>query len=366
MTVDSLAITGLGLASHLGSAIPAAAAVRAGIYRSHPLPGCEVHDPHSDEMVPLHGHCAETLTFGFEGSSRLLQLGVDAATDLHHSTPNITSFRLGLIIILSGYGLERAAARQLEMEGNDGEVAEVEAQDVERRAHLDGFIAQFLTRVPWLKPVKTILLFGEHAEITAAIRHAQDWLQDDSCNGCVLGAIDSTADPRRINFFLESGLLTTPGNPHGFTVGEAGAFLLLTNAPVSTPHGHLDGAWAAQDDPPDTALAQVLQNANAAAGQGSVGSVLLDHTGESWRFSTHGHAMARTAGKFPALSNAKSWLIPEHFGEIGSATAVVACILACRSFARNYARGTHVIIALSDHDGARAALLIRSPEGVSS
>ena len=66
MMVNSLAITGLGLARHLGSAIPAAAAVRAGIYRSHPLPGCEVHDPHSDEMVPLHGHCAESLTFGFE------------------------------------------------------------------------------------------------------------------------------------------------------------------------------------------------------------------------------------------------------------------------------------------------------------
>lgn len=363
-----LAILGVGLASHLGGATQAAAAARAGIQRTQPLPGFMVHDPESDEMVDLRGFSATVITHGFEARARLLQLAEAALGDLYASVPTVADFRhLGLVIVLSGYGPEHEAAQRQQADGDEAALADASAEAEEQRGELMDLASTLTTRITWLKPQSSVLFFGEHTGVVPAITQAQTWLDDGSCDGCLVLALDSLIDPRRIPALLAGDLLATPANPHAFTGGEAGAVMLLT----ATVAGHRPlatlgpVALATEERSEDVgAFIRILGEVVATAGNSAAGTLLLDLTGETWRFALFGHVLARLAGSHPHLPDLRQRLIADSFGELGAATGVVGCVLACRALVRGYAHDATTLILLSDRSGERAVMAVQPYAGI--
>lgn len=362
MESGSLAIGGIGLVSPLGDAIHGPAAARAGIHRSHALDGVEVPDPVEVAMVPLRGHCVPDLTFGFEGTARIQQLATAALEDLRSRSPALTTIkRLGLIVQVSAGHTERAVAKRLEQDGQPDAMAEAEVAENERRLGLADLAERIRRSVPWLKTGQTSMLFTEHAGMVEAMQLADSWLQPDGCEACIVLAVDSLTDPARIPGQVQASLVRTPGNTHAYVPGESGAALLLMRREhAQDPVAHIQSAMIEREQQPNHSLAyaQVVEQALTAAGSGSVGSVICDHTGENWRFAAYAQMLTRLAGPSRAIGDADVAMVGEHFGEVGAATGVTACVLACRAFARGYARGDSIPILLSDDDGARACVVL--------
>lgn len=363
MVMGSLTIGGIGLVSPLGNAVHGPAAARAGIHRSHLLDGVDVLDPVDVAMVPLRGHCVPDLTFGFEGRARLQQLATATLEDLRLHSPSLaTCQRLGLILLVSAGHTEREVARQLEQAGQPDARADADAAERDRQLSLADLVERILRSVPWLKTAQTSMLFMEHTGMVDALQLADSWLRPDGCDACIVLAVDSLTDPVRLPGQVLAALVRTPGNTHAYVPGEIGAaVVVMRREHVQVPLAHIQSAVSDREQQPNQArvYAQVVAQALTAAGPGSVGSAICDHTGEMWRFAAYAQMLTQLAKPARTLADAKVIMVGEHFGEVGAATGVTACVLACRAFARGYAKGDLIPICLSDADGARACLVVQ-------
>src|ERR1043165_1027905 len=196
-----LQITGLGLASALGTRVEtAAAAFRAGISRAQAIPGLMVDTAAGDE-VPVHVHQVHPPLGGAEGFALWLHLGRLAWSDLVRFTAcpaerlAQAASRLGLIIVLPTISDERFGWE------DDAIATLVDEHLAIPLLHQAG--------VP-LPADQRVVITGGHTGAITALQLAEEGVAADRWERVVILAIDSHLDPATLDFLAESGRLKTP------------------------------------------------------------------------------------------------------------------------------------------------------------
>ena len=353
MDDDAIVVSGIGLRSSLGGAIPAAAAFRCGMSSGQELPEWSYFDEEEHEEHFLRGHPAMGVAPGFQGIARFLKLGLMALEDLGGAIDlaKLNPARIGVILVLpaSSAELERAPGELLNRLCKLGRL-EVDPRNT--RTVLDGRIG-----------------------VVNAIREARQRLQSNQIDHCLVGAIDSLLIGARMAELIETEKIKTVDNPVGIVPGEAACFLLIERMGWAKRRGGTIGAVmqtpsvSASPDPEETgpdqqapgkALSEVMLQALSNVGGAPMtrGTLYADLNGTTPRAVDFGNALVYLAPVYP-LDGWTRAFPADSFGETGAASAALAICMAVRTFVRGYSEMNQALIIISSVSGGKAALGLR-------
>ncbi|CAM3942237.1 hypothetical protein G4177_09365 [Corallococcus sp. ZKHCc1 1396] len=379
---DTIAITGLGMVSAIGSdVVTSCASARAGITRWREL-DIQVTDADTLEAVPLKGHEASSTTFGFEGFARWLRLGDAALRDLlAHSGLHPPAFaRIGIHLQLPGTWLEeihfqgslldRLPEAERERIRRDRETERTEKREELTRRFLPELLA--MNHLP-LAPRARVYSFGGAATFSQVLAQAVEALRSRALDRCIVGGIDSWVDEETLTQSFELGLLRTPDRPVGRFPGEAAAFVLLERLDAARARGaRIEAMLGPVASTLETGHrfsgrpltgAALFQAINACIPaevrqRQEVGLTILNLNGDEPRAREYGYTLVRLQ-EAGLLASSRRWYAPEHFGELGAATGAVSMCMGVRGFMRGYARSPTILVSLLDDDRPRGAFLLR-------
>jgi 3-oxoacyl-[acyl-carrier-protein] synthase-1 len=367
-----IAVTGIGLASSLGTdVVGACAAARAGI--SRPADGeFEVVDRDAFEVLPITGHPAGTLTLGFAELGRWVRLGTLALANLLQRSQidrGELSEAAFLINLPSDY-LLRAAKKSRRARAN-GKVEESTAEDEipfsELIPYYQAEIAPKIFHeldVPLPKTHQA--RFEDQTGVVSTLAQAGELLEEGRVSRCIVGGVDSLLEPQWLHAYEELGVLKTPVRPIGLMPGEAAAFLLVEtvsaarrgNKPVLAL---LTGLRSVQDvprfsDPPPSGmlLAQVIRDSLQQAPKPCKG-FFCDLNGDSGRAQEWGLTLVRLQ---PDCMPSSTFLPALAFGDTRAAYGYVAACMATQAFARDYAPSDSLLVCTASDAGARASFVL--------
>lgn len=378
----SIAITGRGMVSSLGSdVVMACAAARAGLVRPAPLE-LLMQSPEDGEAEAVEGHPAGELTRGFEGFARLVRLTALGLGDLLRQVPDgpwrstQTGFYLALpdpLRIHTGLDLIAHESTRAERSEQAREAMEEPADDIAPRllraaAQLAGW--------PVDPPLRFSTTSG-HTGVAEALQRAMDDLQRGRVGAAVVGGVDSLLEEDVLMWLHNTGRLKRSGVPVGLLPGEAAAFCVLETvrtvrargdrplAVVQAVHLEDDDRTLLSGAPPDgIALAKTLVQAVDTAGlpHPTAPWVLSDQNGETYRALEWGHVLVRLASTLPALASPVVWYPAASFGDVGAASGAVAICVAIHAFNRGGAPNAIAVIASSAEGVRRTAISISDSE----
>lgn len=394
-TDSTVAVRAIGAATALGGAAQAAAAARANLTRPSVIPGCVAIDPETNEPVPVTGICAAPITDGFEGPARLGRLGEAALHDLLCAAPHLEPLRTAMVLALPRALGDPAAVAgapaRARRPAPDPEDEPLEEPDEEPEEEPEAEAARSEEQQPDEPPAQAAArlaeeildgaalalpatavqcVLDERRGAAVAIQGAITALGERRVDAVVLLAVDALADPPRAERLLEYGRLKSPDHPTGFLPGEAAVALLLERtdsarsrhqAPVallSAPVMGLEPGAGADAPPAGRVLHDVLASALAGSGSGGTGAVYVDLNGESRRAHEWGNVLVH------ARRSSRLDLWTQHipalaFGETGTASPLLAVLLAAHAFARRRDAGDRALVAVVGEDGHRAAFAVR-------
>ncbi|WNG32633.1 hypothetical protein F0U61_02660 [Archangium violaceum] len=379
---NTIAITGLGMVSAIGSDVASScAAARAGLTRWREL-DIQVTDEDTLEAVPLKGQEVSSLTLGFEGFARWLRLGDAALRDLmgHSGLERPAFAQTGIHLQLPGTWLEEVHIQGSLLdrlpEGERERVRRgVDAERTEKREQLTRrFLPELLAlnQLP-LAPRTQVYAFGGAATFTQVLARAVEALRSRTRERCIVGGLDSWVDGETLTQAYEMGLLRTPNRPVGRFPGEAAAFVLLERLDSARARGArveaLLGPIASTVEAGHRFSGRLLTGAalfeamtacfpeGARQAEGAELSI-VNLNGDESRSREYGYALVRLQ-EAGLPTSSRRWYVPEHFGEIGAATGAVAICMGVRGFIRRYARSPSILVSLLDDELHRGAFLLR-------
>jgi uncharacterized protein (TIGR02270 family) len=348
---DAAAVTAIGLVTSLGeSSAQVLAAARAGLVRPAPVEDVELAREQEGETYHPTCHLVAEAA-GHTGLGRLVRLAELGLRSLERARTFGNGTKTGLFVAT----------------GSD---ALVDDADLGRELGLERLVPRLAEHVPALRGLAVHQVFpADSPGFAAALLAARTCLAEGRADQCVVGGVDSLADPAVLLAAARLGMLKTEEQPVGFMPGEAAAFLLLergsdarrTRAPVK--------AWietvAVAAEPPrpegsppaGRALARVVSEA---AGSGPPPELMLtDLNGTTVRAQDWGTALTRLASR--ELRDAPQRYPAVHFGEIGAATGGVAVAMAAEAFERAVPPPRSAVVWLWSDRGDRAALRVEPP-----
>lgn len=363
----------MGLSSGLGGAITACAAARAGVTRPVQL-SFAVEDREALEMVPVSGLSVGDLTLGFSEVGLAVRLASLALADLLSRTP-LTSEELRQTAVVLNLGSpfyleraeeweKRAGASSSPASGPSRKERFESAKPLYRAVIDKSFDAIGLASPP---AAHQYLVFGDQAGVGVALEAAHGLLAEGQVTACLVGGVDSLAEPRWLEACNLLGVLKTAVRPIGMLPGEAGAFVLLEarakRARSRPPLGHViacesgreTGDRFADSMPVGRVASETIRRCVESTPLRGAFGLISDINGDPSRAMDFGHALGRLAPRVVPASIVTPAL---SFGDTRAASGFLGLCMALRAFARNYAPGpTYVISAMSD-DGGRAALRV--------
>jgi 3-oxoacyl-[acyl-carrier-protein] synthase I len=362
---DATVVSGIGLHSSLGGAVPAAAAFRCGMSRACALPEWPYFDEVEQDDHFFTGNQAAGVAAGFQGIARLLKLGTMALADLRRGVDlsSLPSSRLGFTLVL--------AADQADEERDPNELV----TRLCRTSGLDLPAAHLRTS------------FQGRVGVAAAIRDAQQVLVSGQFDHVIVGAIDTFLTVDRMAELIETRTIKSVDNPVGMVPGEAASFVLLESMRQVRRRGGSAGAIvqspvaiAPRDPaagspgeeaptPPDSvsrpgqSLTKLMLTALRAAGgdAGARGILYADLNGTTPRALEFGSALVQVSLTHP-LEHWHPVFPAASFGETGAASGLVATCLAVRAFAREPEKGRLALVITSCETGGDAAFALGSAE----
>jgi len=198
---------------------------------------------------------------------------------------------------------------------------------------------------------------------------AQALLAIGAVDACIVAGVDSYLSLDRLEPLDAAYRLKSRRNVDAFVPGEAASALLFENAERMT---HRNARVLARimsvgvGDEPNTMAGDLSSSGTgltgamrAALGNESIGLVLSDFNGESYRGSELGIAGARVGKK---LANAERWVFPVlSMGDIGAASGALLVGLAAEAFRRGHAPEGDALVSASGDGSRRAAARVRRP-----
>lgn len=377
-TADGLHVSAVGACCSLGDAITACAAARAGIVRIQELKCMNFSDraefgrEQPDGFPPVRGHLAVGIPEGFCGVARAVRLSEFALQDLlrqRQLIPN-TLPRYGFHLILSDSFLgDHFADRFPDSTGED----DIAPSDTFRHetARLP---SRILNRCDLPIPeANRQVFYSGNAGLVRAVHEAQQRIARGDFDACIVGGVESCAEPSPLLWAASLNQLKTNDNPCGYIPGEAAAFFLLEKSDAQGFGGQrcpsLSASAEANDErdlftehsPTGDGLAEAIacvlaRHTNALA---SLRFVIADLNGTEFKALDWGYALLRLRQMLGAdLAALPLWIPAMHFGETGAAVGPLAICWAAQAFARRYAPGDTALIWLACNSGRRAAIMI--------
>jgi 3-oxoacyl-[acyl-carrier-protein] synthase I len=208
-----------------------------------------------------------------------------------------------------------------------------------------------------------------HGRVAAAVAlsHARMLLNEPGVEKVLVAASDSLLSAATLHHYGEQDRLLTDENSNGFIAGEGAGALLLSHrvepgALVCTGIGFGREPSIIESDMPLRAdgLAQAIRAAlaDAQCDLGDIDFRVTDIAGEHYYFKEASLALLRS------LRHRKEefdlWHPAECTGEIGAAAGIAALASAWAACRKGYAKGSGILIHLSNDDGSRAALTLRN------
>ncbi len=210
-----------------------------------------------------------------------------------------------------------------------------------------------------------------HAGALRGIAAATEQLRAGRCQVAAVGGVESYFEADTLDALADR--LGSEGVRSGFHPGEGAGFLILALASTARqlglrPLATLRGAFAAMEERSLGKGVEVLGHGLAAAISGAaagirlpderVDRVLCDINGERYRSEEWGMAALRTQR---VLATTAYDAPADLWGDIGAAWGALGCILAVRSWARNYAPGPRALVWGSSDGGLRGAVVLQEP-----
>lgn len=336
MTTSCIYVRAGGFISSLGlSAMPAFAAVRAGVKRHSELP---YRDNQRERIV---GSRVPVLSEHLQGSERLLELIALSIQDLLRQTPLQAMAQVPIFIGLP----ESCASGSLS--------ASSILSALQRRLGID--IAQPVLRIfPWGRTAAFHALAAAREGLSGRRPFA------------VICCADSLIEPRTLLWLEQRRLLKTNANPDGVVPGEAGASLLVTHERLTDGDIAIRGLGFATE--PATVLtdAPLLGRGLAAAATVALGEAALaperielrvsDAAGDRYGFREHALAWAKTLRLKKA--HVPLHLLAESLGDTGAVAGLGQILLLKHLNERTSQCILPALCFTSSTAGDRAALVL--------
>ncbi|MFO7561943.1 MAG: beta-ketoacyl synthase N-terminal-like domain-containing protein [Enhygromyxa sp.] len=241
-------------------------------------------------------------------------------------------------------------------------------------------IAEIEQRLGPLHPDSSLISSGRSGGVLA-LDAAVARLRGGGVQCCIVAGVDSFLHLETVQSYVDRRRIVTPDNSNGFFPGEAGAAVLLAPG-RGHPLGelHLLGLGVAHEqasiesDLPlrGDGLCAAIREALAPAGMTllDVDYRLTDLNAERYKFKESTLAIAKLDRKVDALGREapddrtlELWHPIEYLGEVGA--AIVPCLLglALEAGRAGWAPGPVALCHVSDDDGQRAAVVVRSHPG---
>ncbi|RKH16345.1 hypothetical protein D7X74_15720 [Corallococcus sp. CA047B] len=356
-------VSGLGMASCLGPAVPACAAFRANLQRPSPALETDLSLPGDEFPQPITVRTLPGATFGFTGVGRLVALACEVLKDLW-TRSDLEAFGAETGFYLA---LPDPLERGMDLGGPDDT--------------LDQRIDSLGTRVlkaslrnlglGWKGPRR--FFGGGHVAFAQALHEAHAQLQHAGLRSCVVMGLDCLVEESTLEALMEDHRLKTLDQPVGLTPGEAGAALLLSRNETAPSPGVPNVLLRAvrlgrephprgSDRPSDgRALAGCARDALATVEQTLSPPLLVsDHNGEEARAREWGMVLLHLRAQDAMESSPRAWFPSLGFGDVGAASGAVAVCVATRGLQRRYAPSSTCLILSTADDAGRAAMLLEA------
>ncbi|MCP3143117.1 hypothetical protein [Pyxidicoccus xibeiensis] len=358
----------MGLASSLGSLVPACAAFRAGLLRPSPAPDFETFFPGDETPGTVSLRPLGAATFGFSGVGRLVAILAQALQDLAWRE-DLTALgrETGLYVALpdpEARGFTTGKDRSDEDPDEPTERLSLLADRVVPPA-LAAAGLRWWGGPLWFHP-------GDNTAFAQALAAADEDLRSGKIRAALVLAVDSFCSPSTLELLLREGRLKTQERPSGLIPGEAGVALLLAPSSPGMPpsreppvflHGVSLGEDPASTEETDAVPSQgrvLAECALSALGplgpDAPVPALVSDHDGQSHRAHEWGMLQLHLAASNQRLARCPAWLPALSFGSTGAASAGVAVATALRALQRGYVPSTSILVLSSADMGARAAI----------
>lgn len=213
--------------------------------------------------------------------------------------------------------------------------------------------------------------------VAAALEHAVSVIDSRQSQMCIVAGVESfLRESIADHYQLEETRLLTQGNSNGFSLGEAGAAVLVTLPSWhQRPELVIDGIGRAND--PSKAggteeepvkgdgLTKAIREALAGPGlrHNAVDLRISDANGEKWKFKEATFAAARMDRPRPAgmpqrrLGYLDHWHPSEFIGEVGAAIGPVMLGWALHAGMRRYLPGPRILFHAAEDNGDRSAIV---------
>lgn len=224
-----------------------------------------------------------------------------------------------------------------------------------------------------LQAAQVKVVAADHAGGLMAIDEAVRELSAGRIDCAIVGALDSLLHGPVLEDLHAQGRLKSLATSEGLIPGEAGAVLVLEtvaaarrrSVPVLARVGALAVDREATAYSPEApirgeAMARALRSVLEREKTASFHRVLVDLSGERWRFLEWALAETRSLSRLPA-----GYVLDhpaDRLGDVGAASALVFAALAVRAFIRGYAGSGSVLLATASAQGERAALALHPPD----
>ena len=221
-----------------------------------------------------------------------------------------------------------------------------------------------------MKDVRTA--FKGHALGLMALESAGKLLATGECEFCLVGGIDSYADPDTLDWIEDNEQLHVPSNAWGFIPGEAASFILVCPAQIAAEYGlpvkaqlvGISSALEANRIKTETVcIGEGLTRAVKAAvselpEDARIDYTICDQNGEAYRADEFGFMLSRLSEYF---SDPSDYLAPaDCWGDVGAASGPLFINLILTATERGYLKGPYTLLWASSEGGERSAALLRT------
>jgi len=220
--------------------------------------------------------------------------------------------------------------------------------------------------------------------IVPALEQAGALLDSREHKACIVAGVESfLRQSIGDHYMLTENRLLTAANSNGFTLGEAGAAVLVTRpdalrgelAILGMGQAHDPSGAGGTDKHPSKGdgLTRAIRGALAGAGieHSAIDLRISDANGEHWKFKEVAFATARLDRPRPPnapphrFGFLDHWHPSEFIGDVGAALGPIMLGWALHAGQRGYLHGPKVLVHASEDNGDRAALVteFKSPDG---
>lgn len=366
-------VTGIGMATSLGTAQISCAAARAGLSGISLSEDVFVNDAETGETAAIQVCQIEGLCNGLDRMARCSVMGEIAVRDLAQSEnlPDLSAIP-AIVCVSNEYYWREHYLKELLPSRDSLPFALEETLDFEITSRLENYqnklvpLISKLSNVP-LNETSVVFTTGAQAHPIQILDSLLTKFVADEMQSCLLILLDSMIDERSLHCIDGLGLVKDANNPIGVIPGEASVAMLVERydaakqrqaeilGAISDCAFKVDHNHRFSDTPitgkilADTILEIVDEDVI-----GTVGEMIGNLNGDMWRAKEWGGSLTRLPtriGELPGRSPS------QHFGETGVCDSAIAIAMGLHDFARKGVKH-NLLIWSSGDDGGKGAVIL--------